>query len=105
MKKEMQQQQEQSHTFVKGVNNFDYSKNTQDIEEVEGTPFKIITNNEKQTYFIAIGNNRVSEETNDKEALIEEIKNNDWMLAFRMTAVVAEQVMLKLQEKQTGEKQ
>lgn len=94
----------QSPIIAKKTRNKNSSRNKQLInyEQIEGTPFTIITNNETKTHFIVIGNNRVSEETNNKEKLKELIHRRDYGLIFNMIAIITQKIFEDQIKKQTG---
>lgn len=69
-------------------------------EQIEGTIFTIISR--ENIHFISIGNNRVSEETNDKEALKKKVQEKDWGLILNMVSIVTAKIIEEQQKKQTG---
>lgn len=66
-----------------------YSENNKliDIQEIQGTPFKLVKTGD--TYFIAIGNNIVTERTDNPKELLEKIENKDWELLLNTVIAIS----------------
>ena len=49
-------------------------------KKIEDTPFTLVTNDKdgKKTYFIALGNIRITEETEEKDYLINQLREKNW---------------------------
>lgn len=61
------------------------------IDKVPGTPFTVINNDETRTAFIAIGDQKVSEEMGEDEAYTK-IEERDWELISNAIIVFAKNV-------------
>lgn len=104
----------QSPIGANGRNNSNYGMNNTDknespnnnelitYEQIEGTPFTIISKNNK--HFLAVGNHRVSEETNIKEELIKMVDVRDYSLLTQLIGIIGEHIVAKQLENQTGNK-
>lgn len=89
-----------SRTGAKKKNNLNSSKQLIKYDQIKNTPFTIVSKD--NIHFIAIGNNRVSEETNKKEDLINKINERDYHLLGGMIACITEKIIELQQLKQTG---
>lgn len=51
-------------------------------EKIENTPFTLVTYDKdgQKSYFIALGNIRITEETEEKDYLINQIREKNWDL-------------------------
>lgn len=70
-------------------NNIENTHNSQSLisrEPIEGTPFTIIGT--EVGYFITLGDFRLSEQTPDKQELIDKITNKTWDLIIATIAAV-----------------
>ncbi|AXH78070.1 MAG: hypothetical protein [Microviridae sp.] len=61
-------------------------------EQIEDTPFRII-NIEEKGWFLAIGNVRITEPTEDKESLIQRVKSIDWSVIMPVITTFVEYVI------------
>lgn len=70
------------------------SKNQSLIEytQIAGTPFTIVTNTEKGTSFVAMGNNRLSEEISWQECK-DLIDFRSWEIIFQMAACLCSKII------------
>lgn len=85
-KLEKQSTQEESSTNAQNKeNSVNYSVINR--EQVENSPFWIITIEDKK-HFIALGNTRCTEPTENKEELIQMIEEKDWNLLFQVIVVI-----------------
>lgn len=92
----------QLQTNVKGRGRQNSGKKNKELiirEEVEGTPFIIVTDKLRKVSFIGMGSYRLSEETEDKKELERRIKEKDWM--FQMHVMNAMMDANKRMEKET----
>lgn len=91
----------QSHTGQKKTHKKkSLNKKLIKYEQIENTPFTIVSR--EGIHFLAIGNNRVSEETNDKEKLKELVEKRDYHVLGAMITVITQSLIEIQQNKQTG---
>lgn len=75
-------------------------------EEVKGTPFRIVGNHDKG-YFVALGYHRLTETSQNKATLYEQISHYDWHFMTNVIAAIHSQMSaittdLKSKTKQNG---
>lgn len=72
----------------------DYEKNHQIYEqkELEGTPFKLIKKliNEKEKYFIAMGDHRLTDIVSTEKEALELLVTDYWKIVVNVIAVVTD---------------
>lgn len=59
-------------------------------EEVPGTPFRLIQQNNK--WFLVMGNNRVTEPTDNKETTLLKLQNEQYTLMMLIAVIVNDQM-------------
>lgn len=83
-------EQEESNGNVNQTNNNDLNSNElKRIEEVEGTPFTVVKDNE--LYYILLGKYRLSEEYLIKEIAIQDAKTMNWNRIMQVIGVMIQE--------------
>lgn len=79
----------QLQTNVNGKGRQNSGKKNKELvkrEQIEGTPFEIITTNKK--HFIGMGSYRMTSEVENKEELIKMIQDKEWSLIIQTISAV-----------------
>lgn len=83
---------EQSTIQESAENNRNKNYSLIERNNIAGTPFTVIKNNETQKCFLAMGDYRLTEEMDNEDDIHHWIMENNWLLVTTIASIAAEKV-------------